>query len=55
MDEIEQISYEDLLGYAQVLADRLLLTLSDDIKFSKENLAQWISDNEPNYNPIDEV
>lgn len=55
MDEfnIDDISYEDLLDYAEKLSDEIMEFLPDSYKDSKENLILWISENEPDYDPED--
>ena len=53
MDNLDDINYEDMLEYADKLSDDLMELLPASAKASKEELALWISENEPNYNPED--
>lgn len=54
MDDLENASYDDMLAYANKLSDEQIEFLPNSAKVDKESLVQWISDNEPNYDPEDE-
>lgn len=53
MNNLDNVNYDDMLAYAQKLSDKQMEFLPKSAKADKESLAQWISDNEPNYDPED--
>lgn len=54
MNNLDDVNYKDMLAYAHKLSDKQMEFLPDSVKADKESLAQWISNNEPNYDPEDE-
>ena len=54
MDDLDSVSYDDLLDYARKLAQQIRKSPTKDDTADKESLAMWISNNEPNYNPEDD-
>ncbi len=48
---LERISMQDLLLYANDISDQHDLFIPPSAKASKEDLINWISNNDPSHNP----
>jgi hypothetical protein len=48
---LERVSMDDLLLYANDLSDQHDRFIPPSAKASKEDLIDWISNNDPNHNP----
>ena len=48
---LEQVSMDDLLLYANDLSDQHDRFIPPSAKASKEDLINWISNNDPSHNP----
>ncbi len=53
MDDLDNVSYDDLYDYAKKIAQQIQKSPTKNDTVDKENLALWVSNNEPNYNPED--
>lgn len=51
MENLDSVNYDDLLAYANELVLKIGVLFTDKDRESKESLALWISNNEPNYDP----